>query len=263
MSSLKFTLIQTNLIWESPDKNLDLLATKISSISAKTHVVVLPEMFSTGFSMNPNEVGETMQGKTVNWMKQQAALHNIILCGSAIIKENSSFFNRFIWMQPNGIFATYDKKHLFAFAGENKHYKAGKNQIITQANGIKVKPQICYDLRFPVWARQQSNESENMFDVLLYVANWPERRSHAWKSLLIARAIENQCYVIAVNRIGMDGNDINHTGDSMIINPLGEVKYHKANEEDIFTYTIEKNVVEEIRAKFPFYKDADSFNIPL
>lgn len=263
MSSLSFTLIQTKLFWEDSTSNLEMLASKIGSIKEKTQVVVLPEMFSTGFSMQPKLFAEKMDGKTVQWMKQQASKNNIILCGSVIIEEDNKFYNRFIWMQPNGIYATYNKKHLFAFAGENNHYTAGANQIITQTNGIKVKPLICYDLRFPVWARQQSNNPADMYDVLLYVANWPERRNHAWKSLLVARAIENQCYVIAVNRVGNDGNDISHSGDSMIINPLGEVVYCKTNEEAIFTYTINKHEIEEVRTKFPFYKDADGFNIPL
>jgi omega-amidase len=263
MFSLSFTLIQSNLFWENATQNLEMFSKKLDAIDRKTNVVILPEMFSTGFSMQPNLFAEKMDGNTIQWMKQQAAKHKIILCGSVMIEAEGNYFNRFVWMQPNGVFATYDKKHLFAFAGENNYFTAGKNQIITQANGLKIKPLICYDLRFPVWARQQTNTTNDMYDVLLYVANWPERRSYAWKSLLVARAIENQCFVIAVNRIGKDGNDINHSGDSMIINPLGEIIYSNANEESIFTYTIEKSVVDEIRAKFHFYKDADSFNIPL
>jgi omega-amidase len=263
MSSLSFTLIQSNLFWENATQNLEMFSKKLDAIDRKTNVVILPEMFSTGFSMQPNLFAEKMDGITINWMKHQATKHKIILCGSVMIEAEGNYFNRFVWMQPNGVFATYDKKHLFAFAGENNYFTAGKNQIITQANGLKIKPLICYDLRFPVWARQQTNTTNDMYDVLLYVANWPERRSYAWKSLLVARAIENQCFVIAVNRIGKDGNDINHSGDSMIINPLGEIIYSKADEEAIFTYTIEKSVVDEIRAKFPFYKDSDSFNIPL
>ena len=263
MSSLSFTLIQSNLFWENATQNLEMFSKKLDAIDKKSNVVILPEMFSTGFSMQPNLFAEKMDGVTINWMKQQATKHKIILCGSIMIEEDGNYFNRFVWMQPNGVWATYDKKHLFAFAGENNYFTAGKNQLITQANGIKIKPLICYDLRFPVWARQQTNNANDMYDVLLYVANWPERRSYAWKSLLVARAIENQCFVIAVHRIGKDGNDINHSGDSMIINPLGEIIYCNSNEESIFTYTINKVEIEEIRNRFPFYIDADGFNIPL
>lgn len=263
MSKLIFTLIQTNLFWENPSQNLLMLSNKIESITAFKQVVILPEMFSTGFSMQPHKLAETMQGNCITWMKNEAKKHKIILCGSLMIKEDDKYYNRFIWMQPNGSFSFYDKKHLFAFAGEHEHYTAGKTPIITQANGLKIKPLICYDLRFPVWARQQTTIKEELYDVLIYVANWPEKRSHAWKHLLIARAIENQCYVIGVNRVGADGNNVQYAGDSMIINPLGEIVYQKNNEEDIFTYTIDKAEIDKMRDQFPFYKGSDEFNIPL
>ena len=254
--SLTFTLIQTNLIWENKEANLVMLQEKILGIKEKTQVVVLPEMFSTGFSMQPHLFAETMEGTTVQWMKKIAADKKIILTGSLMIEEDGSYFNRLIWMLPTGNYGYYDKRHCFAFANEDKHYKAGNKKMIAQANGWKINLQVCYDLRFPVWARQQKNE---MYDVLLYVANWPTRRSNAWKSLLVARAIENQCYVVAVNRVGNDGNNIEHCGDSMVINPLGEILYHKQNDEDIFTLTLDKTTLEEVRNKFPFWKDADDF----
>ena len=256
--SLTFTLIQTDLFWEDKKANLLMLEEKILNLKDKTQIVVLPEMFSTGFSMLPNLFAETMQGYTIDWMKRIASTQKIILTGSVMIEEEGNYYNRLIWMMPNGQFGYYDKRHCFAYANEDKHYTAGKTKTIAQVNGWKINLQICYDLRFPVWVRQQKN---NLYDAIIYVANWPERRSTAWKSLLVARAIENQCYVIAVNRVGKDGNDIEHSGDSMVINPLGEILYQKNNVEDIFTITIDKNTVEEVRNKFPFWKDADDFNI--
>lgn len=266
-NELTFSLIQTSLHWENKNANLQMLEQKIGSITAKTEVVVLPEMFSTGFSMNPSSFAETMDGSTVQWMQQIAARHKIILCGSMMIKEENNFYNRLIWMLPNGQYGYYDKRHCFGFAGEDQHYTAGNKRLIAQVKGWKINLQVCYDLRFPVWARQSSNISTNKeesapeYDILLYVANWPERRNHAWKTLLTARAIENQCYVIGVNRVGNDGNNIYHSGDSMVVDALGEVLYHKAHDEDIFTITLHKNVLNDVRTKLPFLKDADGFTI--
>ncbi|UEG50831.1 amidohydrolase [Ferruginibacter lapsinanis] len=258
MSSLAVTTIQTNLYWQDKVSNLQMLEQKINSISDKTNIVVLPEMFTTGFSMQPELFAETMEGSTIEWMKMVSRKKNSILTGSLIIKEGEQFFNRLIWMLPNGQYGQYDKRHLFAFGKEDNHYTAGNKRLIASVNGWKINLQVCYDLRFPVWGRQQS---EAEYDVLIYVANWPNIRSHAWKSLLIARAIENQCYVIGVNRVGNDGNDIYHSGDSMIIDPLGETIYHKADEEDIFTALLQKEKLEQVRNKFPFGKDADSFKL--
>ncbi|HZH37985.1 MAG TPA: nitrilase family protein, partial [Flavisolibacter sp.] len=273
MSALTFTLIQTSLHWEDKASNLQMLEEKINSITEKTQVVVLPEMFSTGFSMNPELLAETMDGETISWMKRLAAAKKVILTGSVIIQENGSYYNRFVWMQPNGEFGYYNKRHLFAFAQEDKHYSPGTERFIASANGLKVLLMVCYDLRFPVWARQISPltpqqkredvDTKDVFeyDILIYVANWPERRSTAWKTLLQARAIENQCYVIGVNRVGDDGNAIYHSGDSMVVSPLGEVLYHKANDEDIFTITLKKEDLDDVRRKFQFWRDADDFQI--
>jgi omega-amidase len=262
MSSLTITTIQTNLIWEDKKANLRQLEEKINSIEERTEIVVLPEMFSTGFIMQPQLFAETMDGNTVEWMKNIAADKRIILTGSIIIKEQDNFYNRLIWMLPNGEYGYYDKRHLFAYAGEDRHYNAGNKRLIASVKGWKINLQVCYDLRFPVWARQNMGEhSIPEYDVLIYIANWPEKRSHAWKTLLCARAIENQCYVVGVNRVGVDGKNINHSGNSLIIDPLGEVLYHKAEDEDIFTITIEKERLEEVRVKFPFWKDGDSFSI--
>lgn len=266
MSSLTITIIQTNLHWEDKTANLLMLEEKINQISQATELVILPEMFTTGFSMNPNALAETMEGETIQWMKTTAIKNRIILTGSLIIKENDQFFNRLIWMLPNGESGFYNKRHRFGFAGEDKQYSAGNKRLIAAVKGWKINLQVCYDLRFPVWTRQQlptnnQNQVEPEYDLLINVANWPERRSHAWKTLLCARAIENQCFVVGVNRIGKDGNGIYHSGNSMVIDPLGEVLYHLADEEDVFTITLQKETVDQTREKFPFWKDADSFRI--
>jgi len=268
MSVLTFSLIQTKLFWEDAAANRKMFEAKIDSIKERTEVVVLPEMFSTGFSMQAEKLAETMNGETVTWMKRIAAEKRIILVGSLMIKEEEQYYNRLIWMLPNGGYGCYDKRHLFAYGDESNHYNAGNKRLIASAKGWKINLQICYDLRFPVWARQSPAlqqdgiaEGELEYDVLMYVANWPERRSLAWKALLQARAIENQSYVIGVNRVGDDGNNVYHSGDSMVIDPLGEILYHKKDEEDIFTITLDKKHLETIRTKFPFWKDADPFSI--
>ena len=261
MSSLLITLIQTQLHWEDKAANLKMLEEKILGIKEKTEIVVLPEMFSTGFSMKPEALAETMDGETLHWMKQIAAKKKIILTGSFICKENENYYNRLIWMLPTGQYGFYDKRHLFAFAGEDNHYTSGNKRLFAAVKGWKINLQICYDLRFPVWARQNSaaGNSTTEYDVLIYVANWPERRSHAWKTLLQARAIENQCYVVGVNRVGNDGNNIYHSGDSMVVDPLGEVFYHQKDAEAIYTISLDKAHLENIREKLPFLKDADGF----
>ena len=264
MSNLKVTLIQSGLHWEDKAANLSMLEEKISGVKEPTHVVILPEMFSTGFSMNPGQLAENMEGNTIAWMKEISRKNKIILTGSMIAEQDGNYYNRMVWMLPNGQYGTYDKRHLFAFAGEDNHYTSGSKRLIASVNGWKVHLLVCYDLRFPVWARQQFDESGNFeYDVLVYVANWPERRNTAWKSLLQARAIENQCYVIGVNRVGKDGNDIYYSGDSMVIDPLGEIIYQKAHDEDVATLTLDRNHLENIREKFPFWKDADQFDIML
>jgi omega-amidase len=264
MSTLTVSTIQTNLFWESKTANLNMLEDKIGELFQKTELVVLPEMFNTGFSMNAAKLAETMEGDTVAWMRKISAENRIILTGSLIIEEEEKYYNRLIWMMPNGEFGYYDKRHLFAYSGEDKNFSSGNKRLITSVKGWKLNMQVCYDLRFPVWARQSAVKDENIFyeyDVLVYVANWPDRRSHAWKTLLCARAIENQCYVIGVNRVGNDGNEIYYSGNSLIIDPLGEVLYHMADEEDIFTITLQRERLNEVRTKFPFLKDADGFVI--
>jgi predicted amidohydrolase len=215
-------------------------------------------------------------------MRSVAARKRIILTGSLIIEEEGHYFNRLIWMLPNGEYGFYDKRHRFAYAGENEHYTAGHKRLVASVKGWKIMPLVCYDLRFPVWSRQTPAAGEPEpapaqsrpagappapgsppleYDVLLYVANWPERRSLAWKTLLQARAIENQSYVVGVNRIGNDGNNIYHSGDSMIVGPLGEILYHGMAKEEIFTLTLRKETLTDVRQRFPFWRDADLFSI--
>jgi predicted amidohydrolase len=256
---LTITLIQTNLFWEDKEANLAMLQNKIENINTHTDLVILPEMFSTGFSMQPQLFAEKMDGETVDWMRSMAIEKKITLCGSLMVEEEGNYYNRLIWMQPGGQLQFYDKRHLFAFAGEDLHYTAGNKKLITEINNFKIRCNICYDLRFPVWCRQ--NISDDYYDVLLFVANWPEKRVRAWKTLLVARAIENQCYVIGVNRVGIDGDGNSYSGESMVIDPMGEILYHKAEEEDLFTFTLEKEKISDTRKRIPFLNDADHFEI--
>lgn len=255
MQNLRVTLIQSNLYWENISANLEMFSKKILSVG-ETDLIVLPETFSSGFSLNPT-FAEEMNGRSVDWMKKVAAEKNCVVTGSLIIKERGKVFNRLIWMQPNGDFFTYDKRHLFSLSEEPKIFTAGKGKIIVELKEWKICPLICYDLRFPVWSRNKRAE----YDLLIYVANWPERRSYPWKQLLIARAIENQAYVLGVNRVGNDGNDIYHSGDSMVADALGNILYHRVDEEDVYTVLLNYKALKEVREQFPFLKDADDFAI--
>ncbi len=263
MSSLTLTIIQTDLVFENKAANLERLKAKIENIEQRTEIVVLPEMFSTGFSMQPQLFAENMEGETVQWMKDIAETNKIIVTGSIIIEEDGQYFNRLVWMLPNGQLGYYDKRHLFAYGEEDKHYTGGNRRLIASVKGWKINLLICYDLRFPVWSRQQSGVDETEYDLLIYVANWPERRSHAWKTLLCARAIENQCFVAGINRVGKDNKNIYHSGNSLVIDPLGQVLYHMADEEDVFTITLQKEDLDKAKTQFPFWKDADDFTINL
>ena len=258
MTDLKITLIQSNLHWEDKEKNLQMFSEKISSIREETDIIVLPEMFSTGFTMNAGSMAEKMNGITVNWMKEISEIKNCVVTGSLIIEEDGKYFNRLIWMQPDGL-DFYDKRHLFSYAGEDKTYNQGKNKIVKTVKGWKVMPLVCYDLRFPVWSRRSK---QNDYDLLIYVANWPEKRVFAWQQLLIARAIENQCYVAGLNRTGNDGNDFYHSGESAVLNFLGEnVLKMNANEEFVHTAILSKDDLENFRKQFAFFQDGDEFNI--
>jgi omega-amidase len=256
MENLKIATIQTTLEWENKETNLSVFDTLISPLQDKNiDVIILPEMFTTGFSMRPEKFAEKEQdSNTLKWLQEKARETNAAICGSFMTEENEKYFNRLYWVQPDGVFFKYDKRHLFSLANEPEHYTAGKEKIIVTWRGWKICPLICYDLRFPVWSRNTEN-----YDLLIYVANWPERRSHHWKSLLVARAIENQSYCIGVNRIGFDGNQIYHSGDSAIIDFEGNILYQKKHEKDVFIVSISLQNQMNFRAKFPFLNDKDIF----
>jgi omega-amidase len=257
MDNLKISIFQGYLFWENIDKNLQNIELRLSSIREKTELIILPEMFTTGFTMNAAALAEPMGGKTMQWMHKIAVKYNAVVTGSLIIKENNKFYNRLIWMRPDGTHEHYDKRHMFALGNEHETYTAGNKRIIVELNGWKICPVICYDLRFPVWLRNVGGE----YDLLLIVANWPERRALHWRTLIPARAIENQAYVVAVNRVGHDGNEVYHSGDSNCIDPNGKVIYYKRDEEDMYTFTIVGDEIEKIRRAMPFLKDADIFEI--
>lgn len=257
---LKVTLVQSILHWEDKRKNLEMFTVKLESVEPRS-IVLLPEMFSTGFSMEPAALAETMEGEAVEWMKKITARKKIVLCGSLIIEEKGHYYNRFVCMLPNGEAAIYDKRHLFAYAGENEKYTAGKRRQILSISGWKINCIVCYDLRFPVWTRQQAADGTPEYDVLIIVANWPEKRIQAWKTLIQARAIENQCYVAAVNRVGTDGNGILYSGESLVADPLGNILEIRKDNEEIFSVELERKNLDEIRSRLPFLKDADDFQI--
>lgn len=256
--NLKVTIVQSQLYWEDIDKNLEMFSQKLEQIQEETDLVVLPEMFSTGFSMNSEKLAESMEGKAVNWMIEKARSKNFVVTGSLIIKEDGKYYNRLIWAQPDGNIQTYDKRHLFRMANENDFFSSGKQKLIVELKGWKICPLICYDLRFPVWSRNQNQQ----YDCLIYVANWPEARKEPWTKLLQARAIENQVYVIGINRVGQDGKAINYSGSSAIIDPKGnDISQITEYEESIQTFELDKQDLEDFREKFPVTMDADDFEI--
>lgn len=270
MTHLQVSFIQTCLHWENKTANLDMFGDKIQAVPEKTALIILPEMFSTGFSMEKTALAETNQGPTVEWMRKTAARKGAIITGSIIAKETSGpeprYFNRLIWMLPTGEFGYYDKRHLFAFGKEDLHYSPGEKRLIASVNGWKVNLQICYDLRFPVWMRQtmgQDADARPEYDLLIVTANWPSARVHAWRTLLQARAIENQCYVIGLNRTGQDGKGIPYPGESMVIGPLGEMIQHLGSEEATGSCTLDREKLEEVRTTFPFWRDGDRFHIQI
>ena len=252
MSQLKVTAVQSELFWEDVDANLQKFEKLLTALSQDTDVVILPEMFTTGFTMNNKELWEDMNGQTVNWMKSIAKKGGFALCGSVIIKEGEDVFNRMIWVTPDSELSYYDKRHLFSLAGEDKSYKAGSERIIFQYKGWKICPLICYDLRFPECSRNQED-----YDLLIYVANWPDKRSNHWKALLKARAIENQCYTVGVNRVGSDDNGHTYSGDSSICKYDGTVLAEYSNEEVIFSSILSLGDLHSYRENFPFLSDQE------
>lgn len=255
MSILKITTIQADLKWEDIDGNLAMFDELIAQITNDTDIIVLPEMFSTAFSMNSAELAETEEDRTMFWLRETAQQTNAVICGSMIFDVGGSYRNRLIWMRPNGNYEFYDKHQLFKMSGEHKHFEAGNSKVIIEYKGWRICPLICYDLRFPVWARNVED-----YDLLIYVANWPVTRSFHWRTLLQARAIENQSYVIGVNRVGT-ASGLTYSGDTSVFDPFGIELYHCENEVTVATHTITQSRLTEVREQIPYLADRDKFKI--
>ena len=253
MQDLTVTLIQTQLVWEDIDANLAAFDKKINDISEKTDVIILPETFTTGFTMNASKVAEPMSGAAVSWIVKKSRQKNTHILGSVIIEEDGKYFNRLLWAKPDGELATYDKKHLFRMAGEHKVFSPGNRHLTIEVKGWKLRTFICYDLRFPIWVRNIAKE----YDVAVFIANWPARRAPHWKLLMPARAVENQSYVIGVNRVGEDGNGIAYSGDSAVIDPLGNILFQQEDVPCTHTAKLSYDRIKEYRETFAVWLDAD------
>lgn len=252
--SLNITLVQYDIHWMDAQANLDFLENQLKNL--KTDLIVLPEMFNTGFSMQPKEVAETMKGKTMDWLQKRAKQLDCVLCGSLCIEDEGDYFNRFVFVSPEKVIGFYDKKHLFGYGGEDKVFTSGKDSVAIEYKGFKIQPFVCYDLRFPVWSRNVNN-----YDIALYVANWPAKRAFAWNSLLTARAIENMSYVIGVNRLGIDGNKLRYQGDSQVIGPLGALIAECKDVAIMKQIELKRASLVEARNQFQFLEDRDEFKI--
>ncbi|HUW92738.1 MAG TPA: amidohydrolase [Bacteroidales bacterium] len=254
---MKATIIQTDLKWEDKDANIAHLSSLLDNITGSTDLVVLPEMFTTAFSMNPGTLAETMEGPSVKWMTERSSTGNYALCGSLIIEEDGKYFNRLIFVTPTGIITKYDKRHLHSISGEHTVYTAGDKQVICKYKKLNFNLQVCYDLRFPVWSRNKGNS-----DVIIYSANWPGVRGYAWRSLLVARAIENQCFVLGTNRIGTSPDGTSYSGDSVIIGPKGELLGSLSPDaEGIITAELLKESLDKYRSDMPVWRDSDPFTL--
>jgi omega-amidase len=265
-NKLRVTLVQTSLVWEDVTANIRNLQKKIQKMKrGATDLLVLPEMFSTGFSMRPEIFAEKEGGSAMQWMAETASQLNCVVTGSLMQKEGKNFYNRLIWMRPDGGYGTYNKRHLFRMGNEGETYSPGNSLEIFELNGFRICPQICYDLRFPVWSRNslkvKGKSNDYKYDMLVYVANWPAVRQYPWQQLLLARAIENQCYVIGLNRIGKDFNDIEHNGGSCVIDPYGKPIFSAGKKAVTETVSIDLKTLNDFRKKFPVLMDADSFTI--
>ncbi len=254
---LKIAILQSDLVWEDPKQNRLNFANKIKKIGQSVDIILLPEMFTSGFTMSPSNIAETMKGETIKWMLEIALRSNAAIGGSLVIEEEDAFFNRFIFAKPDGTIEIYDKRHTFTLSGENEVYASGKDIVIIDYKGWKVCPLICYDLRFPVWAR-----NTQAYDVLLYVANWPKPRITAWDALLKARAIENMSYCIGVNRVGLDANNHEYSGHSAAYDVLGEQLFAiEDGKEQVEIVTLSKAHLTSIREKLKFLNDSDNFTL--
>lgn len=269
MNDLRVSLVQGNTRWHDPEANLSYYGELISSLRNKTDVIILPETFTSGFSNESINQAESMEGKAVQWMRQQTQQLNAAVCGSVQLRAKKSngeegVFNRMLFITPDQQIHTYDKRHLFRYANEHQRYAAGKERITVEWKGWRICPLVCYDLRFPVFSRNRYNveQSDGLdYDLLIYVANWPQARAYAWKSLLRARAIENLCYVAAVNRVGTDGNNLSYAGDSVVLDFLGQPMSECGSEETVATRTLDRQLLLQHRQNFPAMLDADQFSM--
>ena len=259
-SDLRVTLVQTDIHWHSIEANLAMLEEKLWQLDGPADLIVFPEMFNTGFTNDAASLAEPMNSRTFRWMKQMAEQTQAVLLGSYIVREQNHFYNRLLWMEPSGSFAHYDKRHLFRMSDEHAVFSPGHDRLIKSWKGWRICPLICYDLRFPVWSRNvTANTGELSYDLLVYVANWPAARSKTWCILLQARAIENVSYVVGVNRMGEDGNQIDYNGHSTAIDFRGDTLYDAADTEEVTTQTLSMKNLLEFREKFPVHQDADAF----
>lgn len=262
MQDLTITLIQANLLWKDPQANLREFTRLFSEIPPGSDLIILPEMFNTGFVVDPEDVAETMEGMTIQWLAENAARRNVAITGSLIIKENDRYFNRLVWMQSNGNYFCYDKRHLFSLGEEDLRFTKGERRLVIDCKGWSILPLICYDLRFPVWCRNKYSTGNYEYDCLIYIANWPVIRRNAWKSLLIARAIENLSFVIGVNRVGKDDNGKFHAGDSAVIDPMGiTISHIKPCQQAFETVTLSCDILAGTRDHLAFGRDWDQFMI--
>ncbi|MGH8049099.1 MAG: amidohydrolase [Arenimonas sp.] len=262
--NLNISLIQGNTRWHDPQANRDYYGELLKRETHKTDIFILPETFTSGFSNDAIADAETMQGPTLTWMLEKACDHNAVLTGSVQIREGSQVFNRLIWARPDGHFQYYDKRHLFRMANEHQRYASGDKRLTIEYKGWRICPLVCYDLRFPVYSRNCfSRETENRFDydLLLYVANWPAARRHAWNNLLPARAIENLAYVAGVNRVGADGNSIDYAGDSVALDYMGQAIVAGTSQDEVLCCRLSANDLQAYRDRFPAYLDADKFEL--
>lgn len=254
---MKITLVQTQLHWEQPAKNREHLAARLRQAAPETDLIILPEMCTTGFSMAPERLAEPADGQSARWMQELAEQYDAAVTGSVITEENGQYFNRLLWVEPEGRRLHYDKKHLFSMAEETRHYSAGHDRLILTWRNWRICPMVCYDLRFPAWSRNL----DLAYDLLLYVANWPAVRTQAWEALLPARAIENSAYVAGVNRIGEDGNEVGYCGQSGVFEPRGTALAHLGDRDAVQTVELDKRELERYRQKFPVHLDADRFRL--
>ena len=255
--SLQISVLQFDLEWENPAANRAKIDQWLEQTDKNTDVVFLPEMFTTGFTTNISDLAEPMDGETLHWMKTRCNEHQLALCGSMIIRENNHYFNRLVFVEPSGAVHFYNKRHLFTMGGEESHFQQGTGRLVVTYKGWRICPLICYDIRFPVWSRNR-----NEYDILVYSANWPQARNEVWNTLLKARAIENQAFVVGANRVGVDGNSISYSGDSQLIDPKGNVVARTENytENIVFAEFSYAGLV-KFRSEFPVLNDADQFTL--